>query len=190
MHNVTEVIQAVTINNISISYANFPADVLAVASDYLQGYSSEYYFFQADEDSYILLLFDDFEYVSTGVLQVSESTVIQIDRIVTVHTDSISASSSGYFSGSFGGNAAGYTQGSTTGTISIPVSSEEVTFQYLVSSSGALTIRNPNFALTYASFDTMPRLIEGVENYAFTGVLLCVGVLAFKLFDRIFRRVY
>lgn len=42
----------------------------------------------------------------------------------------------------------------------------------------------------YASFEGHPHLIEGVQNYAFVGLLLCFGFIAFGLFDRIFRRIY
>ena len=45
-------------------------------------------------------------------------------------------------------------------------------------------------SVLYSSLDGYPRLIEGVQNYAVAAFVLAFAVLAFKLVDRIFRRVY
>lgn len=45
-------------------------------------------------------------------------------------------------------------------------------------------------AVVYSSLDGFPHLIEGVQNYAVAAFVLAFAVLAFKLIDRIFRRIY
>lgn len=42
----------------------------------------------------------------------------------------------------------------------------------------------------YSSFEGFPHLVEGVQNYAVAAFVVCFAVLAFKLADRLFRRVY
>lgn len=45
-------------------------------------------------------------------------------------------------------------------------------------------------SILYSSLDGYPHLIEGVQNYAVAAFVIAFAVLAFKLVDRIFRRVY
>lgn len=56
--------------------------------------------------------------------------------------------------------------------------------------SQSVSISNPSDCLLYASDSAYPHLIEGVDVYAFT--LICVVSVAFmfRLFERVFRRLY
>lgn len=45
-------------------------------------------------------------------------------------------------------------------------------------------------SVIYSSLDGYPHLIEGGQNYAYAGFLVCGAVIAFSLADRLFRRLH
>lgn len=54
------------------------------ARDYLAGYSGEYYFFRYDENEYVLLLFDDYDLITSSVgwsVSVESPEVVVFDRV-------------------------------------------------------------------------------------------------------------
>lgn len=167
---------------------------LQLARDYLKGYYGDYVFFQddaysSDDATYVLLMGDINE--SDGAFYMNDVNEVYFK----FHTSVISYDNSG--SGSI--NFPVLVDGNTT-----PASSpKSFSFSYGASdlsstlslyygdiSDNSFVITQNETHLVYSSFDGYPHLIEGVENYAFTGVFICGAVLVFCLADRLFRRLY
>ena len=164
----------------AVHVGTYDASVVDVARSCLEGYTNDYFFFQYSESVYLLVLCEgDFSYSTSGYFSASEPVVIQIERVSRSYTKSHTVSGNligpevqQRFDGSY------YTDESTT--------------EYFCTSfqASGITVSNPEQYLVYGSFDYLPHLIEGVQNYAFLQTFLIVGIIFFGLFDRIFRRVY
>ena len=164
--------------------------VLSLARDCLEGVYDDYVFISCGSDSYALITSDSFT-LENGIISCDTGHCVQFD--CTHHTATITQQIpvTGNYSGAVIGQGGGASQGSFTGnsTISRVVSEYDTTYTMSYDVSN-LIISNPDDYVIYGSFDDMPHLIEGVQNYAFAAFMLCFGILAFSLVDRIFRRVY
>lgn len=174
---------------IAVSSAIYEESAISAARAVLQGSYQDYYFFQLSDNDYVLLVGDITFHAlgcETGLVTVYEFVTSPVSSAQSV-TIPFSGSQSGNYAGSDGG---GGFNGSVTGNSTIQVQTDikynVLMYRYAVSN---VTVTNSN-SLVYASAESLPHLIEGVENYAFAAFLLAVGVLGFKLSDRIFRRVY
>lgn len=168
----------------------YTAECLDIARSFLKGVHSDYYFFQYSDAEYVLLVgditFQGFSCIGNDV------SIYDFVCSPVTSSQSIQIPFQGSQSGQYGGSdGAGGFQGSVNGNSTLQIQKDDlynVTFTYLASAEN-VQISNSSY-LVYGSSDMLPHLIEGVENYAFAAFLLAVGVLGFKLSDRIFRRVY
>lgn len=179
-----------TNTSVSVSSAVYTQDVLAVAQSILAGRYEDYYFFQYAANDYVLLI-GDISFVGLGCV----TDTVDVYEFVTSpvsSSQSIQIPFSGSQSGQYGGSdGAGGFSGSVSGNSTIQIQTDtryNVTYAY-TSSVEHVTITNSSY-LVYGSAPTLPHLIEGVENYAFAAFFIAFGIIAFKLVDRILRRVY
>lgn len=180
---------SVDVQTVTVSQSSFSSDCVSIAASFLEGCTDDYYFFQYDDDVYILL-YGDLEISSSGCSSDScHCVIIWRDESSVSHIESIPFSGS-HTSDFVGMRDTGYVHGSVTGNSSLTVT--DVTYSYFsaVSDVVDVSVSNDDYYLVYSSADNFPHLIEGVQNYAFAGFLLCFAVLAFKLGDRLFRRIY
>lgn len=165
--------------SVAVNVGTYDSGALEVARDCLQGYSGDYFMFQYSDTVYLLVLCeDDYSYSTTGYFTASNPVVIQIEAVTNTSVKSHTVS--GTFSGSVYDRFSGSYYTDETETAYFCTS-----FQ-----ASGIQVTNPRQFLTYGSFDHMPHLIEGVENYAYFQTLLFVCVILFSLVDRIFRRVF
>lgn len=174
------------LTNVSVNTAVFDDVALDIARDFLEGYTGEYYFFQRDLDTFLLLYdAEDPQWVSSPFagFNCSSCNVFQIDRVVSDIND-IRDSISGTM----------YEIGTDTAIqrFSGNYTHRDLTYAYktAVFSVHNVSVSNPDDFLVFSSADDYPHLIEGVQNYAFAGFMLAVGVIVFRLADKLFRRVY
>lgn len=178
-----------TNSTVSVTTAIYEESAISAAKAVLQGSHEDYYFFQYANNDYVLLVGDiTFNALGceTGLVTVYEFVTSPVSSARSV-TIPFSGSQSGQYGGSDG---AGGFSGSVSGNSTIQIQSDT---KYNVSmyryAANNVTVTNSN-SLVYASSASLPHLIEGVENYAFAAFWLALAVICFKLFDRIFRRVY
>lgn len=177
------------LTSVSVTSGFYTDDVLDIARGFTEGCYKDYYFFQYNTTDFCLLI-GDLDISDSGV-SASECQCYQIRRTpVTVQipvTIPFSGSQNGQYGGSDG--VGGY-NGSVTGnsTYNRPVTS----YNYLYDSYTAydVSVSNDSDYLVYSSAENYPHLVEGVEMYAFAAFGLAIGVIAFSLVDRLFRRVY
>lgn len=167
---------------IDVSVADYDVCCLDAARGILEGYTGDYYFFQYNTDTWVLLLYDEGITISTYGLDASDVTVYNIGKT----TVDIPYTTSNNINGALIGTEEQVFHGSYSTT------EHRITTNYFISSyhRDSVSIRNSSGYLVYGSAPDLPHLIEGVQNYAFTGIFICICIVAFKLFDRIFRRVY
>lgn len=185
----TNVLSSVQVNTAVFYNAD---EVLDIARSIVAGDSRDYYFFQYDVDDYYLIIpTADYSYSSTGVFSCDSCEVYKITRNVTVTTSTQNLPFSGSENGTVLGieNGGAY-HGSVSGNLTNTVYNTTVSYQTFYYDSSGVYVSNPNYYTVYGSFDNLPHLIEGVENYAFAGLLLFFGVCAFVLCDRLFKRFY
>lgn len=172
------------LTSVRVSVADYDSGVLDAARGVLEGYTDDYYFFQYDDDTWFLLLYDrtDSDIDGSFMVSLSNCTVVQIDRRVVDVPYSVSHSISGTIISELPGRFEG----------SYVTTEHRVTTNYFISigTANSVSVANPDGYLVYGSAPNMPHLIEGVQNYAYMQTLLTVGVILFVLADRIFRRVY
>lgn len=170
----------ITLTSVSVQQMHYDEDVLSIASDYLNGYSGDYYFFQYAIGDYVLL-YDldnaviDEEGLSCDGCQVVEFKIASgLPLIVDEYQLNLL---------DVGTDAAIYrgTARQTHYTNSYK--------SYSVYYSGSVSVSRNDYVV-YSSAENYPHLIQGVENYAFIAVCIAIGVICFKLFDRLFRRIY
>lgn len=180
-----------TNSSVSVSTAVYTEDVLHCAQRIVSGrFADEYYFFQYAANDYVLLV-GDISFVGLGCVT-GDIEVYEFVTSPVSSTQSINIPFSGSQSGQYGGSdGAGGFSGSVSGNSTISIQTDtryNVTYAYTANVSN-VTITNNSY-LVYGSAPTLPHLVEGVENYAFAAFALALGVISFKLVDRIFRRVY
>ena len=172
------------VSSVTVVQSSYDACVLDAAKGILEGYTEAYYFFQYNADTWVLIMFDNNHGVptSTGLLA-SDCTVVHIGKDTTTNTTTLQYP----YSGTLYSDPPGHISGSYNLPYVQTVTHYFITDSYHLDT---VAIQNPQGFLVYGSGQNMPKLIEGVQNYAFTGVFICLCIVAFKLFDRIFRRVY
>lgn len=191
----TVVQSPVVLHHIQVSHSdyNIPG-IVDLAKSFLEGYNREYFFFQVDRGYYCLILSDDVTSVSVNGSSASFAAdnaivydiyVNEIDNPITL---SYSGSPSGTFSGAQPSPFTGTWSGSSRGSVDFTETSYE--YFYTTRTAQNISIYNPSNNLCYSSLDGFPHLIEGVCFYAWAAFALCFGIIAFKLLDRIFRRIY
>ena len=176
-------VHAGVLSSVSITKATYPEQCVTIAKDFLQGYYEDYYFFQYDVDTWVLLYdFDgDYSISPAGFSLTSGScSVFEIDRAIGG-----TSSKTGHITGALVGDD---TQVFTNCDISLS-EPEYSYYTYVISYSGNISVSSSG-RLAYGSVDSLPHLIEGVENYAFAAFAFALGVVAFRLCDRLFRRIY
>lgn len=177
------------LTSVEVTSGFYTDDVISIAKSFTEGCYTDYYFFQYSATDFCLLV-GDLDISDSGV-SAAECQCYQIRRSpVTVQTP-VSIPFSGSENGQYGGSdgVGGY-YGSVTGNSSYNRS--VTSYNYLFDSYTAynVSVQNPGDYLVYSSAENFPHLVEGVQNYAFTGLALAFGVIAFGLVDRLFRRVY
>ena len=171
----------VTSTNVNVSVATYEPYVMDAARAALEGYDGQYYFFQYNIDCWALIMYDEGVYSNYG-LTASDCQIVQIDRL--------RSSSSVPVVSNLNGTLIGTEEQALTARLT---SYETVTTEsYYIQTYhvNSVSVSNPSGMLVYSSMPNCPKLIEGVQNYAYAQTLLLCGIILFKLFDRIFRRVY
>ena len=177
--------QVSTLTNVS-TYSGFDDyAVIDLFKDILEGETRDYFAFQYDSDSYILAICNDDSLLSPISCASEGCTVYQIDVIPhsSSQSRSLPFSGNGELLGQNGGVI--YLTGNTSYTDTTTYNSYD-----LITFTSDVSVSNSGSHLIFGSADSMPHLVEGVENYAFSAFILAFGVIAFNLFDRIFKRVY
>lgn len=168
--------------------------VIDAARGYLGGYTGAYYLFAVDSSNYCLVLADSAQFVQVGnsyYTEMSDCQVIQFTRVDT----SVNHTSNIPYSGSVNGTVTGIESGgilhaSSSGSSTYTYTTTDTKYYCIHYQRASVKVSNPDGYLTYGSADYLPHLVEGVENYAFLAVCCFCAVCAFKLADRLFRRVY
>ena len=178
--------QTITQTSVSVSSGQITADVVQLAKYALNGFSGDYYFFQYTDTEFVLLMSDSMDY-EDGTLNADSFDAI--DFVYDEQNNTVSVSESGSASGSAWGNVGGFQySGGYNGSLYLPVT-DRTYYQWFYHSDSALTVMNPGHYVVYGSFEGLPHLVEGVENYAWMQTALLVGCIVFCLVDRVFRRV-
>lgn len=177
------------LTSVSVSSGFYTEDVLDIAKGFTEGCYQDYYFFQYNSTDFCLLI-GDLDISDTGV-SAAECQCYQVRRSpVTVQT-TVNIPFSGSQNGQYGGSdgVGGY-NGSVTGNSTYNRSVTSYNYYFDSYTAYNVSVQNPNDYLVYSSAENYPHLIEGVQMYAFAGFGLAIGVIAFGLIDRLFRRVY
>lgn len=177
------------LTSVSVSSGFYTDDVIDIAKSFVEGCYTDYYFFQYNTTDFCLLV-GDLDISDSGVTA-AECTCYQIRRSPVVVQTPVSIPFSGSENGQYGGSdgVGGY-NGSITGNSTYTRSVTSYNYFYDAYTAYNVSVSNAGDFLVYSSADNFPHLIEGVQNYAFTAFALAIGVIAFKLSDRLFRRVY
>lgn len=171
-----------------VSVSSFACDAryqaaVQVARDYLEGYRGDYVFFAYDPDTWVVLTdFENGVIWNNGNVSADSCTCFEI----SVATGSAMAR--------YNLNLQGTLIGTEEQALNARLTGDVPETGYRVSTALSTPIRvsvsNPNGYLFYSNIDNTPHLIEGGQNYAYAAFLLAIGVITFKLADRLFRRVY
>lgn len=183
---------------VTVGAAVMDAVPVQIARDFLQGYSGDYVFFQYSQagvltaDEYILITGTDLSIDDeTGYMITGESfTVFDITALSDVRALTHSDSFSGSVVGVEGGAVAENFSGSYTRNDSETVK-QWLTQVYFVDHS--VSIVNPGVSgadyLIYSSLENCPKLISGVENYAFLQTIILLAAVCFGVVHCVFKHV-
>ena len=177
--------QVSTLTNVS-TYSGFDDyAVIDLFKDILEGETREYFAFQYDSDSYILAICNDDALLSPISCASEGCTVYQIDVIPHTNTQNrnIPFSGNGELLGQNGGVI--HLNGNSTYTDTTTYYSYD-----LITFTSDVSVSNSGSHLIFGSVESMPHLIEGVENYAFTAFAVFIGFIVFSICSCIFKRVY
>ena len=178
-----------TLTSVSVASGYFTDDIVSLARDCLAGSYDDYYFFQYNSTDFCLLV-GDLSFNDSSVT--ADSCICYQFRRSPVSVDiPITIPFSGSDNGTYGGSdgAGGY-NGNVTGNSSYTLHDTTYNFSMISYTAYSVSVSNDSDYLVYGSADYMPHLIQGVDYYAFSAFCLAFGIIAFKLFDRVFRRVY
>lgn len=184
-------VTASTLTSYSVSVgsgdANFQT-ALELAKDCIKGHLEDYYFFQYDDDEYVLLLSYDMQAYDSS----NDCSAYDVTAIVFWRDDvSVPVSRSVSLQGTI-------TEVGATPSVDDVLLSGSVSDDPAISSTwhvsnfsvDSLHVYNTSYICYSSVGDYYPKITEGVSYYAYAAFVLCFGVIAFKLVDRIFRRVY
>ena len=176
-----------TLVNVQMSQTSFDyryQAALDVARSCLEGYYGDYLFFSYDGDTWVLLKdFDNAVYIQGGYLTADSCTCIMISSAIGQYTETLQDFR-------LQGTLIGTEEQAINATISGKVPNSQYRIRYGVDTFTSVSVSNPHGYLFYSSYEDTPHLIEGGQNYAYAAFLLAIGVIAFKLADRLFRRIY
>lgn len=176
--------QVITNHHVNISsYDTFAVDW---ARDLVKGHATSYYFFRYDEDEYILIFSDDMVTENGFDCSASDCTCLVLFREDSNIIDHNSIGLTGTIT------EIGTPPKVDDVTLSGDVSESVIESQwkeYIVFADG-VHVYNSEYLVYGSECEYMPKLVEGVSYYAFAGLALAVGVIAFRLLDFIFKRVY
>ena len=166
---------------------------LDLARSYLEGCYDDYIFFQdeaysSDDATYVLLI-GDIDYVS-GSFQLHEVREIYFK----FHSSVIRYDSNGSGSLNFpvlvdGNTTPAHSSRAFNFSYDAADISSTLSLYYGDVKDSSILYHNDS-DLLYSSFEGFPHLIEGVQNYAYAGFLVCGAVVAVSLADRLFRRLH
>ena len=183
-----------TLVNVTVAHDVVDSAVIDAARGVLQGYTGAYYLFAYDTDDYCLVLSDDATFVNVGGfygVDMADCQVIQFRRVDTPVSHSQQLPYSGSINGTVTGiESGGLLHASESGNITNQYTTITSEYFMMTYQRSSVKVSNPSGYLCYGSADNLPKLVEGVQNYAFLAVCLAVAVIAFRLADRLFRRVY
>lgn len=172
----------VQMSNTSFDYRYQAA--LDVARSCLEGYRGDYIFFSYDGDTWALLKdFDNAVYIQGGSFSADSCTCIAISSAIGQYSESLQ-------NYTIQGSLIGTEEQALNATISGKVPNSQYRIRYASARFTNISVSNPHEYLFYSSYEDTPHLIEGGQNYAYAAFLLAIGVIAFKLSDRLFRRIY
>lgn len=182
----TQDVSAATLTSFHVSMYTYDQIVLDMARDYVKGHLEDYYFCQYDDDEYILILSDDLQSPENTDCSAADCQVIVFWRNDSVATSSSSVSMSGTITEA--GASPSVDSVSLSGSVSDTVVSS--VYQALPLTVNSLHIYNSEWVVYSSVSPVTGKLVEGVNYYAFAGFCLALGIIAFNLIDRIFKRVY
>lgn len=190
MSNITYIPPApdVDTNNINRPFVDtfvFDETVFSMARDTVKGHLDDYYFFQYDEDEYVLIFSDDMQVDDNG-MSCGLCHVVVYQRLDIPITESDSISLTGDIT------EVGATPSVDTVSLTGSVSSSGYEHKYKTFEFGMPSIHVYQQGYCYYSSvgEYAPKLVEGVSYYAFAAFVLAAGIIGFNLIDRIFKRVY
>ena len=176
-------IHAGVLSSVTLTKATYQEKCVDIAKDFLQGYTEDYFFFQYDVDTYVILYDLQGTYTMSPAgftLTDGSCSVFEIDR-----GTGGTITKSGHITGALVGDD---TQVFTNCDVSLS-EPEYSYYTYLISYSGDISVSSSG-RLVYGSAESLPHLIEGVENYAYLAIAIFCAYCIFRLVDRLFRRLY
>lgn len=177
------------LTSVEVTSGFYTDDVISIAKSFTEGCYTDYYFFQYSATDFCLLV-GDLDISDSGV-SASECICYQIRRSPVTVEVPVSIPFSGSENGQYAGfDSAGGYNGSVSGTSTYRTTQTQYNYYFDSYTAYDISVSNSSEYLVYSSADNFPHLVEGVQNYAFTGLALAFGVIAFGLADRLFRRVY
>ena len=174
-----------TINAPRVDTFTYDETVFTMAHDLVKGHLEDYYFFQYDDDEYVLIFSNEMQ-VDSNAMSCGYCHVVVYQRLDIPDTVSDSVNLTGDITEV--GASPSVDSISLTGS----VSSMQYTHKYKVFdfSMPSIHVYQNGYAYYSSVGDYAPKLVEGVSYYAFAAFVLCFLVIAFRLTDRIFRRFY
>lgn len=167
----------------TLTTATYDGRSIEIVKDFLQGYTDDYYFFQYDSDTYVLLYdFQDSYVISPAGITVSGGcSIYEID----LSSGSVALGRSDIY------NITGSLVGDDTQVFTNAAATRagSVIYQtYTSYYSNDISISR-NYKLCYSSASDYPKLIEGSERYAFAEIFLLVIFFISVSLDLVFRRI-
>ena len=164
----------------------YDQEAIDIARDCVKGSLEHYYFFQFDSDEYVLIMADDIQTIDNSFhFSAFDCTVYVFYKEVTTVNNKNNIKLDGTI-GSIGTNTS-VEDVLLAGTVDNKI--DTVTWQIHTFPSETAHIYNTDY-LAYGDYGNLPRLVEGVSYYAYAAFALCLGIIGFRLLDRIFRRIY
>lgn len=159
--------------------------VLQLARDYVKGHHEDYYFFQFDEDEYVLVFSEHMDSPMLTDCSATDCSCIVFKVVTSDITEHEAITLDGTIS-EVGTNPSVDTV-NITGTVGTTQTVTYIEQYYVLSSS--LHIYNSEYVAYGSISPQLGKLNEGVEYYAFANMVLSACCILFVLVDRIFSRI-
>lgn len=180
-----DVSTATVLQNKHVDTFEYDETVVQFARDCVKGSLKEYYFFQYDEDEYVLIQSDDCQYINNFHFSSFQSHVTVFYKEESTFTTRDDISLNGTISQI--GATPNVSDVILTGTVSD--SDIITTWKVYTFEAESTHIYDDANYMTYSSFGELPKLCESGDYYAYTGILLAACCIVFGIVDRIFSRV-
>ena len=175
-------IQVLTNHHVDTAvYDSFAVDI---AKDIVASNNKDYYFFQYDDDEYVLVFSDDASTENGFDFSAHNCTAIILYRTDTTFTENRSLLLDGT---STEVGATPNVQNITLSGTYADASVQSAWQMYFV--LGDMHVYNSEYMVYSSVSGYMPKLKEGVDYYVYAGLFLALSVIVFRLLDRIFGRV-